>query len=74
VGGRPEAQLGALGEPLTRHVAEISYLDLQRRDDTPQGHARRRYWKGHYLRALPDEAIGALLARGNNFPNVSLQA
>jgi FAD/FMN-containing dehydrogenase len=73
-GRRLAAQLGALGEPLTRHVAEISYLDLQRRDDTPQGHARRRYWKGHYLRALPDEAIGALLARGNNFPNVSLQA
>ena len=40
----------------------------------PQGHNRRRYWKGHYLRALPDEAIGALLLRGENFPNVSLQA
>jgi FAD/FMN-containing dehydrogenase len=73
-GRRLAAQLGALGEPLTRHVAETSYLDLQSRDDTPQGHARRRYWKGHYLRALPDDAIDALVARGENFPNVSLQA
>jgi FAD/FMN-containing dehydrogenase len=73
-GRRLAAQLDALGEPLTRHVAETSYLDLQRRDDTPQGHARRRYWKGHYLRALPDDAIDALLMRGENIPNVSLQA
>ena len=47
---------------------------MQRREDTLRGHAVRRYWKGHYLRALPDEAIGALLLRGQNFPNVSLQA
>jgi FAD/FMN-containing dehydrogenase len=73
-GRRLARQLDALGEPLTRHVGETSYLELQRRDDTPQGHARRRYWKGHYLRALSDEAIDALLARGENFPNVSLQA
>jgi Berberine and berberine like len=73
-GRRLAAQLDALDEPLTRHVAETSYLDLQRRDDTPQGHARRRYWKGHYLRALPDDAIDALLMRGENIPNVSLQA
>jgi FAD/FMN-containing dehydrogenase len=73
-GRRLAGQLDALGKPLTRHVAEISYLDLQRRDDTPQGHARRRYWKGHYLRALPDGAIDALLAGGENAPGVSLQA
>lgn len=60
-GRRLARQLDALGEPLTRHVAETSYLDLQCRDDTPQGHARRRYWKGHYLRTLPDEAIDVLL-------------
>ncbi len=73
-GRRLAAQLDALGEPLTRNVTEISYLDLQRRDDTPQGHVRRRYSKGHYLRALPDEAINALLAHGENSPAVSLQA
>ena len=43
-------------------MIERSYVDLQRCGDTPQGHALRRYWKGHYLPALPDEAIEALLA------------
>jgi FAD/FMN-containing dehydrogenase len=69
-GRRLATQLDALGEPLSRHVAVISYLDLQRRDDSPQGYARRRYCKGHYLRALPDEAIDTLLATGS----ASLQA
>jgi FAD/FMN-containing dehydrogenase len=73
-GRKLAAQLDELGEPMARHVAEISYLDLQRRDDTPQGHARRRYSKGHYLRALPHDAINALLAGGANSPTVSLQA
>ena len=67
-------ELDALGEPLARRVAETSYLDLQSRDDTPQGHAKRRYWKGHYLRALPDAAIGALLTGEDDGPSVSLQA
>jgi FAD/FMN-containing dehydrogenase len=68
------ATFDAVGEPLTRHVAETSYLHLQSRDDTPQGHARRRYWKGHYLPALPDAAIDTLLVRGEGLPSVSLQA
>jgi FAD/FMN-containing dehydrogenase len=56
-------------------VEELSYLDLQSRDDTIEGHALRRYWKGHYLPALPDAAIAALLAgRDATSPNVSLQA
>ena len=42
-------------------MVEQSYVDLQRRDDTPQGHALRRYMKGHYLRALPDAAVEAFL-------------
>jgi FAD/FMN-containing dehydrogenase len=73
-GRRLAAQLDTLGEPLTRHVTEIAYLDLQRREDTLRGHAVRRYWKGHYLRALSDEAISALLDGGPNGPAVSLQA
>jgi hypothetical protein len=73
-GRRLARQLGALGEPSARHVAGISYLALQRRDDTTRGYALRRYWKGHYLRALPDQAIDALLARGDTSPNASLQA
>ena len=40
------------------------------RDDTVSGHALRRYWKGHYFRELPDEAIEALL-RGRRLPPVA---
>jgi FAD/FMN-containing dehydrogenase len=54
--------LEVLGAPVERRVIERSYVDLQRCGDTPQGHAQRRYWKGHYLPALPDAAIEAFLA------------
>ncbi|MCP2266537.1 FAD-binding oxidoreductase [Promicromonospora thailandica] len=54
--------LDALGEPVARRVAELSYLELQSREDSERGHAVRRYWKGHYLRELSAGAIDALLA------------
>jgi hypothetical protein len=54
--------LDVLGTPVERRVVEQTYVDLQRLGDTPQGHALRRYWKGHYLPELPDAAIEALLA------------
>jgi FAD/FMN-containing dehydrogenase len=61
--GREHARsLELLGAPVERRVVEQSYVDLQRSADTPQGHALRRYMKGHYLPALPDAAIEALLA------------
>jgi FAD/FMN-containing dehydrogenase len=61
--GREHARsLEVLGTPVERRVVEQSYVDLQRRDDSPQGHALRRSFKGHYLPALPDAAIDALLA------------
>src|SRR3954449_1982275 len=61
--GREHARtLEVLGAPVERRVVEQSYVDLQRRDDSPQGHALRRYMKGHYLPSLPDAAIAALLA------------
>jgi FAD/FMN-containing dehydrogenase len=69
--------LRAIGPVAEERVSEPSYLALQRRDDSLQGHAVRRYWKGHYLPALPDAAIDALLARGDagaGPPEVSLQA
>jgi FAD/FMN-containing dehydrogenase len=62
-GGRRHARaLQALGEPAARRIVELSYLDLQRRDDDLQEHAQRCYWKSHYFRELPDVAIAALLA------------
>jgi FAD/FMN-containing dehydrogenase len=58
----------------------MSYVDLQSREDSVQGHAYRRYSKGHYLRALPDAAIEAILTRGTEsgageqLPGAGLQA
>ena len=61
--GREHARaLEALGRPLERRVVELSYVDLQRREDTLEGHALRRYWKGQYFHTLPDSAIEVLLA------------
>jgi FAD/FMN-containing dehydrogenase len=69
----------ALGRPVAERVAETSYLELQRMDDTLEGHAQRRYWKGHYFKELPDEAIEAFVLRGTTeghgdaLPNASFQ-
>jgi FAD/FMN-containing dehydrogenase len=51
----------ALGPVADEYVEEMPYLRLQSRDDSVQGHRYRRYWKGHYFKALPDDAIRALL-------------
>jgi FAD/FMN-containing dehydrogenase len=84
--GEPELErqllpaLRALGRPIAERVEELSYLELQRMEDTLEGHALRRYWKGHYFRSLPDEAIDAFLLRGTpdghgeRLPAASLQA
>jgi FAD/FMN-containing dehydrogenase len=50
--------------PLAENVQELSYLQLQTIDDERQRHRLRRYWKGHYLRELGDDAIQAFLAGG----------
>jgi len=58
-------------------VRELSYTELQTRDDSIEGHAYRRYWKGHYLPELSDDAIGALVDRDPadaTLPGASLQA
>jgi FAD/FMN-containing dehydrogenase len=79
-GQRLLPSLAALARPVAERIRELSYLDLQRIDDTVEGHALRRYWKGHYFSAFPDEAIEAYLlrgaadGRGEHLPSVSLQA
>jgi FAD/FMN-containing dehydrogenase len=73
-------ELRALGRPIAERVEELPYVELQRMDDTLEGHALRRYWKGHYFRSLPDDAIDAFLRRGTadghgeHLPGASLQA
>ena len=79
VAGRTLPSMKPLGKPLMERVVELSYVDLQRIDDTPQGHALRRYWKGHYLRELSDDAIEALLQSRSDsptggLPSIGLQA
>jgi len=53
--------LRSLGRFGSEELRELSYVELQTRDDSPQGHAYRRYWKGHFLPALSDGAIDALV-------------
>jgi FAD/FMN-containing dehydrogenase len=53
-----------LGTPVAEVVDEISYLELQTGGDQSMRHGLRRYWKGNYLRELPDEAIDVFLERG----------
>jgi FAD/FMN-containing dehydrogenase len=81
--GDPEGGLAMLpalrsvGVPDGEVVRELSYTELQTRDDSIEGHAYRRYWKGHYLAELSDGAIGALVDRDPadaTLPGVSLQA
>jgi FAD/FMN-containing dehydrogenase len=72
--------LRSLGAPVAERVEELSYLALQKIEDSIEGHALRRYWKGHYFAELPDGAIQRYLARGvpdgdgELLPYASLQA
>ena len=61
-----------LGQVVAESIEEVPYLTLQSRDDSIQGHRYRRYWKGHYFKALTDDAIRALLR--NPGVGASLQA
>jgi FAD/FMN-containing dehydrogenase len=60
-GRRHARELQRLGRPASERIAELSYVELQRREDSVEGHALCRYWKGHYFRELPGAALDALL-------------
>ncbi len=67
----------ALGRPSGERIVPSTYLELQSRDDAVDGHARRRYSKGHYFRELTDEVIDTMVAvtdLGPLAPGVGLQA
>ena len=55
--------LRGLARPLAERVDELTYLELQTIDDAKHRQRLRRYWKGHYLRELTDDAIEAFLSR-----------
>jgi FAD/FMN-containing dehydrogenase len=72
----------SLGTPITKRVEDLSYLRLQTVDDeVHRPGSRRRYFKGHYLSELRDEAIDAFLSQGepdssadrSRLPNGSFQ-
>jgi FAD/FMN-containing dehydrogenase len=68
-GRRLMPAVASLGEPLAERLQELSYLELQTAED--EWHhpgAKRRYYKGHYLPQLSDEAIDAFLSRGEPDP------
>jgi len=80
-GRRLIAPYRSIGTPVAEAIEEMSYLELQTGSDEPMRHGMRRYWKGHYLRELPDAAIEAFLGRGGAAdgadgwqPNGSFQA
>ena len=49
---------GLVADGLRTH----SFMDQQRVFDSPYGE-RRQYWKGHFVRELPDELVDVLLER-----------
>jgi FAD/FMN-containing dehydrogenase len=58
--------------PVAEAISEVSYLELQSGSDENHRPGTRRYWKGHYLPALEDAAIDALLSRGGPAPEGGL--
>jgi FAD/FMN-containing dehydrogenase len=66
-----------VGRPFAERVVPMSYVELQTRDDVVDGHAMRRYTKGHYFRELTDTVIDTMVAVtevGPFAPGVGLQA
>jgi FAD/FMN-containing dehydrogenase len=58
-----------LGVSLTKRVEDVSYLGLQSVDDeVHRPGSYRRYFKGHYLSELSDDAIEAFLSQGEPDP------
>lgn len=63
--------------PVVERVRDMSYLELQTMaDDTVEEHGYRRYWKGHYLRTIDDDAIRAFLGAEDSpyLPGAEMQA
>jgi FAD/FMN-containing dehydrogenase len=57
--------LREVAPPLAEAVEETTYVGIQSAFDESNRAGMRRYWKGHYLGELSDEAIDAFLSRGD---------
>jgi FAD/FMN-containing dehydrogenase len=60
-GERAIAPLRAFGPPAADLVARMPYLAMQQMLDAAAPYGIRSYWKSHFLRALPDDAIDAFV-------------
>ena len=60
--GDPIDLLRTLDGVVEDGLGELSFLDQQRVVDSPYGE-NRHYWKGHFVRELPDELIDELIGR-----------
>jgi FAD/FMN-containing dehydrogenase len=63
-GRRYLAEFRETGEAVAETATEMRYVELQSIADEFHGHGTRRYMKGHYLAAVSDGAIEALIGRG----------
>jgi len=66
--------LREIAAPVAELIEESTYLELQAGADESMKPGMRRYWKGHLLRELPDEAIEAFLGRGGPAQEGELRA
>ncbi|WP_432561462.1 FAD-binding oxidoreductase [Kineococcus sp. SYSU DK003] len=60
--GKVLGPLAGLGGPLIDATATAPYTAVQERLDPLFADGERRYWKSHFLDALPDEAVEAVVA------------
>jgi len=64
------ASLREFGSPIADLSAPMRYLDLQAFFDADYpAHDMRYYWKSHFLRELPDEAVATLVELNERAPS-----
>ena len=65
-GLRLVAPLRNAARPVAEMIGPKAYVELQSASDEANRHGARYYWKGDFLRDVPDTAIEVLLSRGSS--------
>ena len=65
-GLRLVAPLRNAARPVAELIGPKAYVELQSASDAANRHGLRYYWKGDFLRDVPDAAIEVLLSRGSS--------